>query len=76
MGSPISFVVAEIIMQNVEEQALASYSETLPLWLSYVYCCNHKQNSWILYEYLNKQNTTIQLTKNIEEDGNIPFLDC
>ena len=35
MGSPISFVVAEIIMQNVEEQALASYSETLPLWLSY-----------------------------------------
>ena len=36
MGSPVSVVVAEIVMQNVEEQALATYSETLPLWLRYV----------------------------------------
>ena len=35
MGSPVS-VVAEIVMQNIEEQALATYSETLPLWLRYV----------------------------------------
>ena len=76
MGSPISFAVAEIVMQNVEEQTPASYSETLPLWLRYVYCCNHKQNSWILYEHLNKQNTTIQFTKKIEENGNSPFLNC
>ena len=27
---------AEIVMQNIEEQALATYSETLPLWLRYV----------------------------------------
>ena len=33
MGSSVSVVVAEIVMQNIEEQALASYSETLPLWL-------------------------------------------
>ena len=31
MGSPISIAVAEIVMQNIEEQALATYSETLPL---------------------------------------------
>ena len=36
MGSPVSVVVAEIVMQNVVEQALASYSETLPLLLRYV----------------------------------------
>ena len=36
MGSPVSVVVAEIVMQNIEEQALATYSETLPLWLRYV----------------------------------------
>jgi len=35
MGSPVSIVVAEIVMQNIEEQALATYSETLPLWLCY-----------------------------------------
>ena len=28
MGSPVSVVVAEIVMQNIEEQALATYSET------------------------------------------------
>ena len=36
MGFPAPVVVAEIVMQNVEEQAVATYSETLPLWLRYV----------------------------------------
>jgi len=36
MGSPVSVVVAEIVMQNVEERALATYKRTLPLWLRYV----------------------------------------
>ena len=31
MGSPVSFVVAEIVMQNIEEQALSTYTKTLPL---------------------------------------------
>ena len=31
MGSPISIALAEILMQNIEEQALATYSETLQL---------------------------------------------
>ena len=35
MGSPVSVVLAETVMQKIEEQALATYSETLPLWLSY-----------------------------------------
>ena len=33
MGSPVSGVVAEIVMQNIEHQAVATYKETLPLWL-------------------------------------------
>ena len=31
MGSPVSVVVAEIVMQNIEEQALATYTRTTPL---------------------------------------------
>lgn len=31
-----SFVVAEIEMQNIEEQALTTYTQTIPLWLHYV----------------------------------------
>ena len=34
MGSPVSVAVAE--MQNIEEQALSTYTKTLPLWLRYV----------------------------------------
>ena len=33
MGSPVSVVVAEIVMQNIEEQVLATYTRTVPLWL-------------------------------------------
>ena len=36
MGSPDSVVLAEIVMQNIEEKALATYSRTILLWLRYV----------------------------------------
>ena len=36
MGSPVSVVVAEIAMQHAEERALATYRQTIPLWLRYV----------------------------------------
>ena len=51
-------------MQNIEEQALATYKRTLPLWLRYVddtFTAVHKD---------------IQFTKEIEENCKIPFLDC
>ena len=34
--SPVSVVVAKIVMQNIEERALGIYKRTLPLWLRYV----------------------------------------
>ena len=45
MGSPVSVVVAEIVMQNIEEQVLATYRQTIPLWLRYVDDrCTQRQN--------------------------------
>ena len=79
MGSPVSVVVAEIVMQNIEEQALATYSKTHPLWLRYVddtITAVHENKIDELHEHLNEQNTNIQFTKEIEENGKIPFLDC
>ena len=79
MGSPVSVVVTEIVMQNIEEQALATYSETLPLWLRYVddtITALHESKINEFHEHLNEQNTNIQFTKEIEENGKIPFLDC
>ena len=79
MGSPVSVVVAKIVMQNIEEQTLATYSETLPLWLRYVddtITAVHENNIDEFHEHLNEQNTDIQFTKEIEENGKILFLDC
>ena len=79
MGSPVSVVVAEIAMQNIEEQALATYRRTLPLWLRYVddtFTAVHKDEIDDFHEHLKRQNADIQFTKEIEENGKIPFLDC
>ena len=80
MGSSVSIVVAEIVMQNIEEHALETYSETLPLWLCYVDDTStalHENKIDEKHEHLmNKQNTDIQFTKEFEENGKIPFLDC
>jgi len=36
MGSPVSFVVTEIVMQSIEERALGTCRQMIPLWLRYV----------------------------------------
>ena len=80
MGSPVSVVVAEIVMQNIEEQAVSTYTKTLPLWLHYVddtFTAVHKDEIDTFHEHsLNRANPHIQFTKEIEENGKIPFLYC
>ena len=79
MGSPVSIVVAEIVMQSIEEQALATYKQTVPLWLRYVddtFTTVHKDEIDIFHEHLNRQNADIQFTREVKENGKIPFLDC
>ena len=60
MGSPVSVVVAEIVMQNFEEQALATYTRAIPLWLRYfddTFTAVHKDGIDDFHEHLNRQNT-------------------
>ena len=62
MGSPVSVVVAEIVMQNIEEQALATYTRTIPIWLRYVddtFTAVHKDGIDDFHEHLNRQNADI-----------------
>ena len=59
------------------EHALATYTRTIPLWLRYVdetFTAVHKDGINDIYEHLTR--TCIQFTKEIEENGKIPFLDC
>ena len=65
--------------KNIEEQALATYTRTVPLWLRYVddtFTALHKDGVDDCHEHLNRQNADIQFTKEMEENGKIPFLDC
>ena len=79
MGNSVSVVVTEIVIQNIEEQALAIYKRTIPIWLRYVddrFTAVHKDEIDDFHEHLNRQNADIQFTKEIEENCKITFLDC
>ena len=79
MGSPVSVVVTEIVMQNIEEQALATYARTILLWLPQIddaFTALQKDEIDDFHENLYRQKADIQFTKEIEENGKIPFLDC
>ena len=79
MGFLLSVVVTDIVMQKIEEQSLITYSETLPIWLRYfddTITAVHKYEIDGFHENLNKQNTSIQFTNDIEENGKTPFVDC
>ena len=76
MGSLVSVVVAEIVMQNIEERALAICRQTILLWLRYVdntFTTVHKDEIDDFHKHLNKQHADIQFTREIEEDGNFHF---
>ena len=77
--SGMLIVFFKFVMQNIEEWALATYKRTLPLWLCYInntFTAVHKDEIDDFHKHLNGQNADIQFTKEIEENGKIPFLDC
>ena len=79
MGSPVSVVVAEIVMQYKEERALSTYQRTLPFLFRYVddtITALQQDDIESFHNHINEQNCDIQFTKEIEENGTIPFLDC
>ena len=78
MGSPVSVSIANLVMEDVEERALASYDIQLPFWKRYVddvftvVCVDRVQH---LLEHLNSIECSIQFTVEVENDGELPFLD-
>ena len=77
MGTPVFAIVAEIIIQNIEESALSTCRQTIPLYLLYVdHTCTAVGHDEInaFYHHLNGQNTDAQFTGEGEENGKQPFL--
>ena len=78
-GSLVSVVVAEIVMQNIVESALSTCRQMIPRWLRYVhdtFTVVGQDEIDAFHHRLNRQNTYIQFTREVEENGKLPFLDC
>ena len=78
MGSPVSPIVANIFMQDLETKAV-QYSEFIPkIWYRYVddtFVIIEKQHEDYFFELINLINPSIQFTKELESDHKLPFLD-
>ena len=79
MGSPISVVIANLVMEDVELRALATFHSLPHFWKHYVddtftvIPCNLVQE---FLSHLNSIEACIQFTVEKEtEDGKLPFLD-
>ena len=79
MGSPVSVVVPNLVMEDVKERALATFSDPPQFWKRYVddicVAVNRKKLQDFLY-HLNTIEESIQFTVEVESDTNgLPFLD-
>ena len=78
MGSPVSVVVADLVMEDVEQRALRTYPNPPKFWKRYVddTCCILRSDLVDdFHSHLNTIETNIQFTLEIEAQAQLPFLD-
>ena len=78
MGSPVSVTVANLVMEEMEQEALSTFSPRPQFWKRYVDdTCTvlKKEEVDRFHEHLNGVNAHIQFTAEIEENKSLPFLD-
>ena len=78
MGSPVSVVVADLVMESVEQRALATADENPKFWKRYVddtLTVIKRSQLLRFHEHLNSIEPSIQFTVEQENNKKIPFLD-
>ncbi len=78
MGSPVSAVIANLVMEDVEQRALASAPVRLPFWKRFVddiISAVSRNDIDILLQHLNSIEPSIQFTVERETNGDLAFLD-
>ena len=78
MGSPVSAVIANLYMEDFEEQTLTSTPCMPKIWKRYVddtFTILSRDKVDIFLQHLNSQQPTIHLTMETETNNTIPFLD-
>ena len=77
MGSPVSVTVANLVIEDVEQRALATCEAQPPFWKRYVddtLMALPKGQIQEFYQHLNAIERTIQFTIKEESEGALPFL--
>ena len=78
MGSPVSVTVANLVMEDVEQRALATCEAQPPFWKRYVddtLTALPKGQIQKFHQHLNSIECSIQFTIEEESEGALPFLD-
>ena len=78
MGSPVSAIFANLVMEYVEEKALLSAPNPPKWWFRYVddsHVCVKREHVDEFHSHLNSINANIKFTIEIESEGSIAFLD-
>ena len=78
MGSPVSAILANLVMEHVEEKALSSAPNPPKWWFRYVddsHVCMKREYVDEFHAHLNSTNPHIKFTIEIESEGSIAFLD-
>ncbi|XP_078363514.1 uncharacterized protein LOC144647607 [Oculina patagonica] len=82
MGSPVSAVIADLVMNNIEERALSTSPVTPSWWRRYVddsNVCLKKTDVQVFHQHLNSIDSNIQFTieraKQTDKGRRISFLD-
>ena len=72
MGSPVSSIIADIFMEDLEDTTFATYDRTPRVWYRFVDDVSpvmEKHNVQGLLQHLNKQHGRIQLTVEMENSA-------
>ena len=78
MGSPVSATIANLVMEYIEESAIATATHPPRWWYRYVddsHACLKKNYIQEFHDHLNSVNPNIQFTQELEKDDGISFLD-
>ena len=78
MGSPVSAVIANMVMEDLEERTIPALLVQPRVWFRYVddtFVICHSDEVGIIHEAINKTFSSINFTIEEEKNGALPFLD-
>ena len=79
MGSPVYVIVANLVMEDVENKALSTYHSPPPFWKRYVDDICTAMEEYSIEEIQDHLNNSIEpsfkFTSELESEGKLAFLD-